>query len=574
MIRIYLNSVADTDTPINAPSLWLEATSNCQGIEDLELTYNRKDDVAQRGISNSLEFYDSSYDLLYDRLVVNKAEHIWVKIEIDGWPYVFPYLQIRWNAIEWCTDRCSMTANLTTWNTDIDAYKVLKSTLIWDVDFLNNLVYENPFTGVSEPAHPLMRVLWEKGGVTNNKKWSYGMIGVYIRHYFYNLCDKAGFTPSSSIFDYTGLNGWTGDNYDDEYYDIPYQSGTPSPKAPRNPYHNAAVFLNLASSDEPGQYDYLQIGQADRPSPTELNNALNWNGIDFLNKFGEVFNAKFRIKNGALEFERKDYFFQSQNVWVDLTHETQCLKLKPQDNWAYLRLEYGTESSMWSKGNAFLERGSLNYTPQQVAQIYPPFPIFAEKYYDEICEWNSPVSTKQEGELYRVLQFSKLRTKTNGVARDNNTNKFGLHVWSLEADQPFLACISEASPMNNKNIYQSYDYLDSAGVWNEYYNRPFFTKKQSTATLSNGSEYELNWKGTLYDNFHFIDDPRRRPNNRGYEAKEPYKSYEYTITTDFTCDMLNDFDIDSVILTKEGTASMEEVVFKFKNLEVEIKGFV
>ena len=91
----------------------------------------------------------------------------------------------------------------------------------------------------------------------------------------------------------------------------------------------------MASSDEPAQYDYLQIGQADRPSPTELNNALNYNGIDFLNKFGEVFNAKFRIKNGALEFERKDYFFQSQNVWVDLTHETQCLKLKPQDNWAY-----------------------------------------------------------------------------------------------------------------------------------------------------------------------------------------------------------------------------------------------
>ena len=137
MIRIYLNSVADSDTPINAPSLWLEATANCQGIEDLELTYNRKDDVAQRGISNSLEFYDSSYDLLYDKLVVNKAEHVWVKIEIDGWPYVFPYLQIRWNAIEWCTDKCELSANLTTWNTDIDAYKVLKSTLIWDVDFLN-----------------------------------------------------------------------------------------------------------------------------------------------------------------------------------------------------------------------------------------------------------------------------------------------------------------------------------------------------------------------------------------------------------------------------------------------------
>ena len=73
MIRIYLNSVADSDTPINAPSLWLEATSNCEGIEDLELTYNRKDDVAQRGISNSLEFYDSSYDFLYVICLVKKT---------------------------------------------------------------------------------------------------------------------------------------------------------------------------------------------------------------------------------------------------------------------------------------------------------------------------------------------------------------------------------------------------------------------------------------------------------------------------------------------------------------------
>ena len=113
-----------------------------------------------------------------------------------------------------------------------------------------------------------------------------------------------------------------------------------------------------------------------------------------------------------------------------------------------------------------------------------------------------------------------------------------------------------------------------AGVLNEYYKRPLFTKKQSKATLSNGNEYELNWKGTLYDNFHFIDDPRRRPNARGYEPKEPYKTFEYTMTTDFDCDMLNTFDIDNYITTKVGQASMEEVVFKFKNLEVEIKGFV
>ena len=575
MIRIYLNSVADSDSPINAPSLWLEATANCQGIEDLELTFNRKDDVAQRAISNQLEFYDGSYDLLYEKLVTDKAEHVWVKIEVDGFGYTFPYLQIRWNAIEWCSDRCSMSANLTTWDTDIDKYKLLRSTLVWDVDFLNNLVYDNPFTGVSEDAHPLMRLRWEKGGVTATKEWSYGLVGVYLRHYFFNLCDKIGLTPSSSIFEYDGLNGWSGDSYDDIYYDVPYQSGIPVAKTPKNPYYNAAVFINAtATSDDNGQYDFLKIGQSTRPSPNELDNALNKNGIEFLNEFGQVFNAKYRIKNGLLEFERKDYFFQSQNVWVDLSNKNQCLKLKPQDNWAYLRLEYSDESSLWSKGNALLERGTLNYTPQQAFQINPPYPIFAEKYYDEIVEWNSPVSTRQEGELNRVLPFAKLRTKLNGTERSNNSDRFGLYCWSLQADIPFLACVRESGGMNKKNIYQSYDYLESGGVWNENYNRPFFAKKQSTAELDSGQTYQLNWEGTLYDNFHFIDDPRRRPNNRGYYAKEPYKSYEYTITADFDCDMLNNFDIDSVIETQQGTASMEEVVFNFKNLEVEIKGFV
>ena len=54
MIRIYLNSVADSNTPINAPSLWLDVTNSCEGIEDLQLTYSRKDSVVQRAISNSL----------------------------------------------------------------------------------------------------------------------------------------------------------------------------------------------------------------------------------------------------------------------------------------------------------------------------------------------------------------------------------------------------------------------------------------------------------------------------------------------------------------------------------------
>jgi hypothetical protein len=121
--------------------------------------------------------------------------------------------------------------------------------------------------------------------------------------------------------------------------------------------------------------------------------------------------------------------------------------------------------------------------------------------------------------------------------------------------------------------YESFD-VPYKGHHSLFPNRPFFTKKQSVATLDNGIDYDVQWEGTLYDNFHFIDDPRRRPNNRGFEAKEPYKSFEYEINVDFNCEMLSTFDIDNSIITKQGKAIMEEVRFSFKDRNLNIKGFV
>ena len=577
MIRIYLNSVADTDTPINAPSLWLEATSNCEGIEDLELTYSRKDSVVQRAITNALTFYGTAYDLIYDRMVTNQANHIWVKIEIDGFGYTFPYCQVLWKAIEWCTDRCELNVNLTTWNADLDAYRNLKNTLIWDDAFLNSLTYNNPFTGQVEQAHPLLRVAQSDPLLALDDDWKYGILGVYIRHYFYNLCDKVGLSPSSSIFDYTGLNAWTGDDYDDHNYYDDYGTGQDNNREGKNPYHHSAVFLNLNGeaagnkSQQETQKNAFRVNQQTRPTPKAINNALNYNGIQFLDNFGQVFNARYRVKNGLLEFERKDYFYLTNNEWANLSHEDLCLKIKIQDNWSYLRLEYGQESTMWN--NAFMEFSSF-ISPTSLVTEFPPFPEYAEKYYNEIVEWNNPVSTRQEGELSRILPFAMLRTANNGVRRDNTTTKRSYDIKSWEISEPIIMATKETSAMNSRLPYESNEQIDSNGAYRRFFNRPFYTKKISETTLYSGVDFTINWKGTLYDNFHFIDDPRRRPNARGYEPKEPYKTFEYTMTADFDCNMLNTFDIDNYITTKVGQASMEEVVFKFKNLEVEIKGFV
>lgn len=574
MIRIYLNSAVSTTTPIDAPSLWFDVTEFSQGIEDLEMTFSRKDSVVQRAITNTITFDSLAYDFIYNNLVGNLAnEHIWVKIEIDGFAYVFPYLQIRWNSINWCTTKCEIEAKLTTWNEDLDRYKLLKSVLVWDEAFLLNLNYLNQWTGANEEAHPMMRVRWEEGGAAQDSKWNWAIVGVYLRHYFYNICDKAGLIPSSSIFSYDDLNGWTGDDYNDTNYvnNANYYQNINLPQPKRNPYHYSAAFLNTGITDTKQELDYLRTTNANRTSPKDINNALNLNGIQYMDNIGSVFNSRYRIRNGELEFERKDYFYQTAIEWQDFSDEDMCLKLKAQENWAYLRLEYGEESSLWE--NALIERGALNYNQYQSISTVPPFPIFPEKYYNEIVEWNAnPTTTRQEGELSRVLPFGKLRTKTNGTIRDNATDKYGFQVWSMGVQEPILCCLREDSPMNRKNIYDSFEAVQ--GSYSLFLNRPFFTKKQSVATLDNGIDYDVQWEGTLYDNFHFIDDPRRRPNNRGFEAKEPYKSFEYEINVDFNCEMLSTFDIDNSITTKQGKAIMEEVRFSFKDRNLNIKGFV
>ncbi|MEX0598162.1 MAG: hypothetical protein WD512_16865, partial [Candidatus Paceibacterota bacterium] len=427
MIKIFLaNQVNNNATP----TLWIEFTNSCKDIENLSMRFTKKDSVTQRAITNELTFYDGAYSFIYDRLIVIKDDYVWVKVEIEGFNYTFPLLQIQWKAIEFCSNTCEIKATLNTWSLDLDAYKRIRNTLIWDEDFLNNINYLNQWTGQNEPAHPMMRVKWEKGGINGNE-WNWSLVGIYIRHYFYNLCKKTGLEPSSSIFSYIGLNAWTGNDYDDDNYfnnnNYIYNRNIPQPK--RNPYHYSAVFLNKGVTDTTESFNVNNNTTGNRILPNALSNALNWNGIQFLENFAIVFNAFFRVKNGKLEFERKDYFFQTSNEWVNLSDKNICLKLKTQDNWAYLRLQYGPESSLWQ--TALAEVGSLGFTPQQAISTFPPYPIFAEKYYNEIVEWNNPVSERQENELTRSLPFAELRSKIIGVSQANNTDKYGVYVWSL-----------------------------------------------------------------------------------------------------------------------------------------------
>lgn len=579
MIRIFLNSIANSPEPLVNYG-WFEVTDDCNGIENLTMSVSYVDNVVQRGITNQVSFVDAAYDFIFDKLVNDvNGEHIWVRVEIDGFDYVFPYMQIKYNAIEWCSDRCSLEAELVTWDSDIDAYRKLKNELIWDEDFLNSLEFYNQWENNTEQAHPLMRVNRDRGSI----EWKWGMIGVFARHYFYNLCKKVDLTPKSTIFNYQGLNAWTGDDYDDDKY-VSSSNKKPwqTPQSNKlNPYHRAAIFLNknrLDANETSGSIDWLLVGQNTRPTPTALYNALNLNGFQYLQRLSPVFNAKFRVINGELVFERKDYFYQTSTQWLDLSDKKVCLKLKTQNNWAYLRLEYGDEATMWQ--GSLPERGSLSYTPSQVTTTIPPYPIFAEKYYTEMVEWNDPPSSRQSGEKTEILEFASLRTQTNGVVKGGPSwEKYGLSVYNLSAEEPFIACLREDEPMSNSLLWLNNEEaaLSEPSSNPEFtQNKPMWTKQLSEAHLNPNfaATYKRLWRGTLYDNFHFIDDPRRRPNSQGYEAKEPYKRFEYEMDIDLDCDSLDTFSLDKYILTSEGKASIESVIFDFKKMTGKIKGFI
>tara|TARA_R100001244_G_scaffold42747_1_gene38540 strand:+ start:1133 stop:2890 length:1758 start_codon:yes stop_codon:yes gene_type:complete len=544
-----------------------------EGTDTFEVTLSRKgtDNAIGKSFSSELTFYDDGYQILKNALIDDPEGFIqFVNVDIyDDCCNEKVYSGIiRGDGIDWCEPVCSITASIVESDPDIDCIKstvladdhngffssqqhpairyclelrpnFVQALLILLASALQTLIFSimialifvviiifgiiyvfcniiagicsiplipcnppNCNSGFTNPINVINEITDIFDSIAN---WMLGCgrfhPSPYVRDYIKNVCDKCGLQFQSSI-----LNDPASLYYKTVLFSAPIHKG-------RKP---ASTDFDLIAGNEP----LLTLS-------------------DFLtNYLSRVYNGDWHVANGILTFERKDYFFQTIE-WLDsvtlmaedkIIDNEICFNWKDDERPAFGKFTYALDSQDYI-GNEGKTR------------------------YEDIVEWNNPVSEMQSGEKLISLPFGMARFRNDGVETDIYTmfNKtfFNL-IWGgafSTYNRALLLNQHTAFQMKllllSDNFYSISDPTVSF-VWhnvytggnvyaggeivaeNERYNYPYWFK----------ADNELN----LYDQFWSIDDPRN-PSSQQFDF-----SFEFA----FDCEDWQSFGFDKYVKLMKG----------------------
>ena len=550
-----------------------------EGLDNLSITYNRKGEsgAPSVGFSNELTIFDDGYDYIKEKLIdtdEGRLRELKVQIFDDCCEGSVFDGKITGTTIEWCEDECSVRTNIIQDDDDAKQLKCLRSTLVSDNSFgfkddiypqmtycnelrpnflhdiiiLNYLIQKLIIKIVNSTLIIVIAVVnWiveifgaltgiDVSSVTQYtgvlpllEGWLDGVITgcgrrhptPLVRNYIQNVCQVCGIGFSSSI-----LNNQDSDYFNLAYLNAPIRKGKPT----------------------------LTIGQLfGENSDTKLieDNLPFKSGIDFLEEIKTVFNAEYRIINGTLVFERKDYF-ESTSIW----RTTDSLDIT--DGICY----------SWEGDEKEPAAAIFQYSQDGVDLVGDE----ARSRYNDVVSWDSG-DTSQEGVKEVNLLYGALRVRDDGIERDV------VSFWSQIEKVPFIGqflgfsdTYKNAIVMENgrtsfpkliiwdgnvgtagvkrfpvANTYQGYNGLNIIKVPNY---PMFFDADRNKKTLN------------LYE-FHKIDDPRISTR----------RNMMYDFTASFDCDELSTFDISKNLTFPDGKiGTMETVTINYTRKTIDIQG--
>ncbi len=573
------------------------------GLEEFRVTLRFASDEKRvtRSFTSELVLYDDGYSIIKANLIDNPngfADTVPIRIFDDCCKEPVFEGVVRGDTIDWCEPGCSVTITAVENDAALNCVKSsVISDFLWNGTLLNNPEYQNPrpvrYCLEERPAFmqfltililsgfniaffsiiiPIITVLApiiviilaicnvihvicsipgigctppNCGGLNplnfpivgdiisimqeiNNRILACGRghPSHYVRTYIRNVCARCGLTFQSSI-----LND------------------------PASIYYNSVLF---AAEVEKGVYDSTPIF-ANRPILT-LEQLLN----EYLNI---TFNADWRIINGVLIFERKDFFFNGVN-WIDteqLINQGRIIDGQVCFTWI--------DDDRPAYGNFAYTQDSQEYIGNE-----------AKVRFDDIVEWNIPVNEFQAGELKKVIPFGAARFRDDGLDLDVysffvtfaggivNALYFGaFSAWQnvLLMNQHtalnYKLLIIDETVSDNLNAFVRKDYdntftggnvvVDGNNVpTDERFNYPYWFQE---GNLNN-----------LYSLFHYIDNPRQPQSQQ----------FEFDFSFVFECDEYKTFDFDKAVRliqggsVKQGTP--EELEIDFINRIIRVKGKV
>lgn len=536
-------------------------TGRVDGIDNFVVTLRYQDEEGKiaRGFSSELTFYDDGYDILKTALI-DPAAGFAEKVNVKIWDgccskAVFEGF-IFGDSIDWCEPDCYISANL---REEDPAASCIQNKLIWDntYGFLNNDYRGIKYCLINRPLFihliityfslllreivyiiafvltPVVAIVWVickavqlfannlscNGDLVNPAElWqlvqkiddSLDTCGHYhptplVREYLDNACRVCGLTFSSSI-----LN---------------------------NPNSIYSTMAMMAAQVERGRYRNEGNKLIDANLPIETVETLM---RDYLKP---MFNADYRIANGQLVFERKDYFLASQ-TWidaVDLLEKGLIVDNKICFNWI--------DKDRYSYGNYSYSMDASDYIGNE-----------ARSTYGDIVEWNNPYSSSQKGSYDLMINAGASRYNGDSFEKGPEVNAGNSGDLIMAQHTPFLYKFMLISPQSGQTL-------------NRFENSYCNCNSGFPQDISDPSErfnYPL-WfvegcDNNLYSNFHYIDDPRRAGTTQ----------YDFKFTFQFDCDIYNNFDFSKTIsLIRKGqrvNGQVKELSVDFNRRTIQVTG--
>lgn len=289
-----------------------------------------------------------------------------------------------------------------------------------------------------------------------------------------------------------------------------------------------------------------------------FDNQPNLNGIQFLDALKE-FNIEWRVVNGVLQIERKDYFsgvewFNTDNLQNDqlLSICYESLGERPASYAEYMYAKDGVDNS----GDEV--RG---------------------KWVDRVIDWNPIGNPQQTGLFSKTFQYSASQFRFDANRPDvnpidkpfyvafypfvnNDYNDIAMFLEKGVTTFPKLLNLERAigEVVTGNNILRRgigiTDILsDSNGL--RIYNYKWHVK-ENTYNFR-GQQYD-----TAYQRLLYIDDPRLTS----------VKTRKVTISVTADCNLLTSLDIDKYVTTSQGQVQITEITYDTNNNSLTINGLI
>jgi hypothetical protein len=344
----------------------------------------------------------------------------------------------------------------------------------------------------------------------------------YLDSQFKNLCKLCQIGYQSSLFDSGGF------------------------------YHNT-VRMDAAFVPGTKAYPWETFGEN-----VYQDNKPNLNGIQFLDALKE-FNIEWRVVNGVLQIERKDYFSGVQWFNTDNLQENQllsiCYESLPERPASYAEYEYSLDG--------------VDNSGDEVRR----------KWTDRVIDWNIANNPQQTGLFTKKLQYGASQFRFDWSAPDVNPidkpfyvtfypfaqddyNKWAMFISKGVLTYPKLINIQSVvgQDLSNSNFVRGYGIPDLISMSNGkfLYNYRWHIRENPIVDI-NGQSYD-----TAYQRLFYIDDPRLTS----------VKTRKVTISISADCDLLTTLDIDKYVTTSQGQVQITEITYDTNNNSLTIQGLI